>query len=211
MEHYYSERAGEYDAIYGKPERQEDITLLSHHLIDLLKEKTILELACGTGFWTRFLAPVAKSITITDYSKEMLAIARNRLNNFKHIEIVRDDIFTLANIRGEFNAGLAAFWWSHVEKAKINTFLEAFHARLLPGSIVVFADNIYVDGSSTSVSRTDAVGNTYQIRRLSDGRRFEILKNFTTEQEFRDNAEKHGKNIHYKSFTYFWCGWYETQ
>lgn len=33
-------------------------------------------------------------------------------------------------------------------------------------------------GSSTPISRTDAAGNTCQLRMLSDGRRCEGLKNF---------------------------------
>ena len=93
---YYAERATEYDAIYHKPERQEDIKLLSKLLSDLLQERRILEVACGTGFWTRYLATRSKTITATDYNETVLAIARDRLVNLNNVQVQQADAFSLA-------------------------------------------------------------------------------------------------------------------
>ena len=46
---YYAKRAREYDKVYEKPERQSDIAELRSMLCDLLKERWVLEVACGTG------------------------------------------------------------------------------------------------------------------------------------------------------------------
>jgi len=43
---YYAKRASEYDNIYNKPERQNDIKSLSEYLIDLLKRKIFSKLPC---------------------------------------------------------------------------------------------------------------------------------------------------------------------
>jgi type I site-specific restriction-modification system R (restriction) subunit len=40
---YYAKRAWEYDNIYSKPERQNDIKSLSELLTNLLKRKSVLE------------------------------------------------------------------------------------------------------------------------------------------------------------------------
>ena len=50
---YYRLRAAEYDNVYAKPERQDDIAALGERLSELLAGCRILELAAGTGFWTQ--------------------------------------------------------------------------------------------------------------------------------------------------------------
>jgi hypothetical protein len=46
--------------------------------------------------------------------------------------------------------------------------------RICPGGLIVAIDNRYVPGSRTPIARTDAQGNTYQLRRLADGSRHEV-------------------------------------
>ncbi len=206
---YYADRASEYDAIYSKPERQSDIELLANFFSEFLKNKNVLEVACGTGYWTRYYGPKTLLTTAIDCNNKVLSIARNRLDAYHNIRIVNADAFSLHNIFGNFNSGIAAFWWSHIEKTKIGGFLETFHAKLAPGSLIVMADNNYVEGSNTHISRTDSNGNSYQLRRLKNGRIYEILKNFPSEAEFMSTVEAYGKNIQFKKLTYFWYGVYE--
>jgi len=205
---YYADRASEYDAIYAKPERWDDIEILSSFLTEQLSNRRVLEIACGTGFWTQFFGPYTLSTTATDYNEEVLAIARGRLDAHDNIHVERSDAYSLDNISGEFDAGIAAFWWSHLEKAKIDSFLHTFHAKLLAGSLVVMTDNIYVEGSSTPFLRIDDDGNSYQLRQLKNGRTYEILKNSPSEIEFRKQIAPYGANIQFRKFTYFWCACY---
>jgi SAM-dependent methyltransferase len=205
---YYAKRAVEYDAIYSKPERQEDIKILSSILTEQLSNKSVLEVACGTGYWTQFYGPRTDSTLAADYNKEVLSIARERLNAHSNIRVEQSDAYSLENISGDFNAGIAAFWWSHLQKSEAASFLDTFHSRLSPDSLVMLVDNIYVEGSSTSVSRIDSEGNSYQIRRLKDGSRYEVLKNFPSEAEFRRQVAPYGENIQFRKLTYFWVGCY---
>ena len=208
---YYAERASEYDKIYLKPERREELDILSSEIAQSLAKRKVLEIACGTGYWTQFVAPNCVSIVATDYNTEVLDIAKERLNNFKNISFTKSDAFKLNNLDQEFNSALAGFWWSHLKKAEISNFLNVLHSKLLPGSIVVIADNNYVEGSSTPISREDQEGNTYQIRRLDNGSEQEILKNFTTEQSFFQSVSPFSDNIGFKSLKYFWYAWYVTK
>ncbi len=208
---YYAERASEYDKIYLKPERQEELGILSSELAQLLAKRKVLEVACGTGYWTQFVAPNCVSITATDYNTEVLDIAKERLNNFNNISFKKSDAFKLNNLDQDFNGALAGFWWSHLKKVQISNFLSVLHSKLLPGSIVVIADNNYVEGSSTPISREDQEGNTYQIRRLDNGSEQEILKNFTNEQSFFQSVLPFSDNTGFMSLKYFWYGWYVTK
>src|SRR3954468_16065949 len=75
---YYSKRAAEYEAIYQKPERQSDLRELEHLLQEDLRGRDILEIACGTGYWTERVAPIANSIFALDINESVLQIAREK-------------------------------------------------------------------------------------------------------------------------------------
>ena len=49
---YYATIAQQYERVYDKPERQEDLEVLRDKVADVLEGHTVLELACGTGYWT---------------------------------------------------------------------------------------------------------------------------------------------------------------
>jgi ubiquinone/menaquinone biosynthesis C-methylase UbiE len=69
---YYSKRAREYERVYQKPERQADLGWLRATLRRELAGHRVLELACGTGYWTDAIAGTAASIHATDASTEVL-------------------------------------------------------------------------------------------------------------------------------------------
>ena len=206
---YYAERAAQYDRVYAKRERQPDIGRLAERLVRALARAAVLEVACGTGFWTQFFAPAARSVRATDCNDAVLRLAAARLAHRPNVAIEHADAYALAGVDGLFDAGFAGFLWSHVEKARLGGFLDGFHRKIEPGGRVVFADNLYVHGSSTPISRTDADGNTYQWRYLDDGQSFEVLKNFPTEAEFRHAVGDRGRNVWFERFDFFWCAGYE--
>ena len=49
---YYKKRGKEYENIYLKPERQNDILKASIILQDIFTDKNIFEIVCGKGYWT---------------------------------------------------------------------------------------------------------------------------------------------------------------
>lgn len=201
---YYAKRAPEYERIYQKPERQADLFALRDFVAWTFAGRDVLEIACGTGHWTEGLANTARSITATDINEEVLAIARGKQIDSGKVSFQREDAFRSESIVGKFNAALAAFWWSHLTRADVRRFLAVLHRRLQPGSLVVFIDNIYVEGSSTPISRRDEEGNTYQMRSLDDGSTTEVLKNFPTEDEITAALAESADNIFIDRLTYYW-------
>ena len=67
---YYARRANEYERIYQKPERQTDLASLRKLFRQALAKHDVLEIACGTGYWTQIIAETAKSITATDINSD---------------------------------------------------------------------------------------------------------------------------------------------
>ncbi len=56
---YYAKRASEYERIYEKPERQNDLEILRNLFRKTLAGRNVLEIACGTGYWTQVVAQTA--------------------------------------------------------------------------------------------------------------------------------------------------------
>ncbi|HET8745814.1 MAG TPA: methyltransferase domain-containing protein [Ramlibacter sp.] len=210
MHDYYAARAPEYDRIYLKPERQADLRRIEAWLPTLFAGRSVLEIACGTGYWTRFIAPVATRVLAIDAAPETLQIARGRVPGGE-VEFAAGDAYALAPQAQGFEAAFAGFWFSHVPKSRIPAFLAGLHAALVPGARVVFLDNLYVEGSSTPVSERDAEGNTYQVRTLQDGSTHRVLKNFPDEAELRAGTQGFARELRYHAWEYYWALEYVAQ
>jgi demethylmenaquinone methyltransferase/2-methoxy-6-polyprenyl-1,4-benzoquinol methylase len=201
---YYARRAHEYERIYDKPERQADLASLRESIPSLLDGRDVLEVACGTGYWTQPVAMRAASVLATDVNEEVLELARRKSYPRDNVAFELLDIYSEGDLPRRFNAGLAAFWWSHVPRQSYGRFIEHFHRRLQSGAIVVFLDNRYVQGSSTPLSRTDEHGNTYQTRTLDDGTSHEVLKNIPDESELAGALGNSARALEYVELDYFW-------
>ncbi len=201
---YYARRAREYERLYEKPERQADLRSLKDLCAQTLAGHTVLEIACGTGFWTQTAAQTAKAITATDLNREMLQLAEAK-SYACPVAFRQVDAFRLEELpAGDFTAGLAMAWWSHLRKSELQRFLAGYHRRLQPGALLFFMDNRFVAGSNTPISRTDEEGNTYQWRRLADGSEHEILKNFPSEAEVQKVLAGTATDIRWTELPYYW-------
>ncbi len=210
MKHYYARRAGEYESIYHKPERQHDLRLLESRIAEQFAGCNVLEIACGTGYWTQYASRTARSITATDINPEVIAIAKTKTYGVvPHFLIA--DAYTPQDIAGTFDALLSAFWWSHVPKQQLAEFLGNLHKRLPPGSLMVFMDNRYVEGSSTSPAITDESGDTFQSRILKDGTTHRVLKNFPSSEEIKNALARCAEDIQVTELEYYWLATCRTK
>jgi ubiquinone/menaquinone biosynthesis C-methylase UbiE len=207
---YYAARAAEYDAIYRKPERQLDLAQMRRIVAEFARGRRVLEVACGTGYWTQVIADTAEGALASDIGEEVLALARARLQH-RAVRFQQGDAFDLEFVAGLFDAAFAGFWWSHVPVDRLPSFLARLHRCLQSGAHVFFLDNRYVEGNSTAIARTDRDGNTYQRRSLSNGASYEILKNFPTHGEIeRHLVTANAKAIEIVQLEYYWYARYQV-
>ena len=202
---YYARRSGEYERIYHRPERQADLRVLEGIVRSRFSGGSVLEVASGTGYWTEQIARGgAARVVAVDSTEEVLDIAAHKRYGACDVEFVCDDAYSLGRIDESFRFGFAGFWWSHVPVARIESFLTVFHTKFEPGARVLFLDNCYVEGNSTPISRRDAAGDTWQIRKLDDGSRFEVRKNFPTDDEIRSALSPFSDAVEVQRLTYYW-------
>ncbi len=182
MATYYAQRAATYERVYFKPERQPDLRAMESWLTAQFVDRRVLEVACGTGWWTPHGARQAKAWLATDLNPQTMAVARRKPLP-ACVQLAEVDAYSFEQIQGQtFDAAFAGCWWSHVPLARLRPWLDLLHQRLESGARVVMLDNSYVQTSSTPLSRSDADGNTFQNRTLDDGSVHEVLKNFPTRE-----------------------------
>lgn len=202
---YYSRRAAEYDRIYERPERREDLSALRSRAETFARGRRVLEIACGTGYWTELLARSALSVTAFDLASTMLGRAEERLAGAHGVRLLRANAFGLEEIPGTFDAAFAGFFWSHVPLARLDGFLAGLHRRMEPGSRILFLDNRFVEGNSTRIAGRDREGNTYQKRSLDDGSEHLVQKNFPDAATLAAAVGRAGSEITVTELKYYWC------
>jgi len=164
---YYDARAPEYDDWYygqgqfvgrARPRWKEELAALEAALRSLPPART-LDVACGTGYLTRWLPG---DVTALDQSDGMLAEARARL---PHAKLVRADALEpLPFADRAFERVFTAHFYGHLEPVERERFLT--EARRLAPELVV------VDSAGT--------GEEWQERTLNDGTQWRVYKRWFT-------------------------------
>ena len=204
MRAYYAQRATYYERVYFKPERQADLRALEAALPAAFAGRRVLEVACGTGWWTPHGARDARSWLATDINPETLAVARTKPLP-ACVQLALADAYTLAELGAQtFDGAFAGCWWSHVPLQRLPAWLGTLHARLQTGAVVVLLDNRYVQTSNLPITRRDDQGNTYQRRTLDDGSVHEVLKNFPTRDQTCAALGGRARDPQWTAYAHYW-------
>ena len=202
---YYAQRAAYYDRVYFKPERQADLRRMEAWVAGHFNGRRVLEIACGTGWWTAHGAARAAHWRATDLNPETMAVARQKPLSTGTVQFQTVDAYSLTELQGDsFDAAFAGCWWSHVALQQLPSWLATLHDRLDDGATVVMLDNRFVAGSSTPISRRDAEGNSYQQRALDDGSSQEVLKNFPTAEQAFAVLGPRAREPQWVAFEHYW-------
>lgn len=211
MRAYYAQRASVYERVYHKPERQAELRAMEAWLPTAFAGRHVLEVACGTGWWTPHGARDAASWLATDVNPETMAFARAKAMPAQ-VRFAVVDAYRFVELGAQqFDGAFAGFWWSHVPLRRLPAWLQSLHQRLARGARVVLLDNRYVEGSSTPIARRDADGNTYQGRTLDDGSVHEVLKNFPERDQACAALGARARNAQWIEHPHYWILSYELE
>ena len=200
---YYSERAKEYENIYLKPERKDDLQKVTKILQDIFRNKSIIEIACGTGYWTERIAQTAKSIYAIDINDSVLEIAGSKTYPQNNVIFENADFYKLSPAQPYENL-FGGFILSHIKLQEMNNFIKVISKFVIPGGTLILLDNNYVEGSSTPILYADEAGNTYQKRKLKDGSEHIIVKNFLTRNYLLKLLKNRFTDIEFINLKYYW-------
>src|ERR1700756_576775 len=185
---YYRARASEYDKWWLREGRFDrgteanarwftETTELERVLERFHPRGDVLELACGTGLWTRRLVAHATHVTAVDAAPEVLAINRARVGD-PTVTYIKADLFEWTPDPESCDVCVFTFWLSHVPADRFPPFWDRVSTALRPGGRAFFIDSARTENSTAADHRLPDEGQPTMTRRLDDGREFQIVKRF---------------------------------
>jgi 2-polyprenyl-3-methyl-5-hydroxy-6-metoxy-1,4-benzoquinol methylase len=124
MIEYYKKRAKEYDLVYQKEERQKDLLFLSDYLKNAFLGLDVLDVGCGTGYWSEKIATTAHSIHGIDINITVLDIAKSRNYHSTPFSFQELSYHDLNKIPQRFSGISCGFVWSHIYKNDHTLFID---------------------------------------------------------------------------------------
>ena len=168
MKAYYEARAREYDdwiegvGVYAdrvRPGWQEELTALRAAL-EALRPAPTLDVACGSGYFTRFLPG---PVVALDQSPAMIEVARER---GVAVDYVVADALALPFEDGSFERVFTGHFYGHLQRDERARFLA--EARRVAPELVVL----------DSAWRDELPREEWQERLLTDGSRWQVYKRY---------------------------------
>lgn len=184
---YYRARAPEYEQWWDRAGQYElpaevrdewaaEVASLGQILERAELSGSVLELACGTGLWTRELAqqPGITRVTAVDAAAETIELNRDRLPaDGCPVTFEQADLFSWEPTE-RYEVVFFSFWLTHVPPERFDAFWGLVDRCLKPGGRFLLFDNA---GPQFITDVTDEPRDaTTTRRRLSDGREFDIVK-----------------------------------
>jgi ubiquinone/menaquinone biosynthesis C-methylase UbiE len=181
---YYSARAREYENIYHRddPVRQAELAKLGTELDYAVTSKSVIELACGTGYWTERIDRVTTSVLAVDASTEMLEMAGTKKLS-QNVEFLQKDVLKIGYLNRHFDAAVANFWISHVPLDLLPDHIQDIANLLRAEGVLFIADNVYQPGVGGEFTGSEGELDTYKVRTNSDGSTWKVLKNYHTRSQ----------------------------
>jgi len=220
---YYRARAPEYDQWWfrrGRYDLGEDFNRLWVREIQEVRDALarfdpagdVLDIAAGTGIWTVELARYARRITAIDSSAEALRICRSKLlETTVPTEFVEADLFQWRPDR-PYDVVFFSFWLTHVPEAHFNRFWKLVEGSLAPGGRFFLIDNappvqeiearfprVGVDARTSEADVRAGIS----VRRLNDGRTFQIVKKYRPPADLEKWLTELGWNAEIHKTEYF--------
>lgn len=177
---------------------------------EIFAGKQVVEIACGTGYWTDKIAQTAASVFATDINEAVIEVAKKKALPSKQVSFGIADIYHFPETQ-KYEALFGGFIWSHILLQDLDKFLTTANKLVSPGGTVVFMDNTFVEGSNHPITKIDEHGNSFQTRKLEDGSTHLVLKNFPTELFLRHKLKDISGELRFFNLTYFWIICYSAK
>jgi SAM-dependent methyltransferase len=190
---YYDDRAPEYEELWYRRGRHDGgaefnaawftETAIAESAVDAWATSgSVLEIGCGSGLWTRRLAPPAGRYVAVDASPRMLELNRARIGPSR-VEYVLADAFAWSPGPGDrFDLVFLGFFLSHIPPRWFGRWWRRAETWLTPRGRVAFVDDAAGPDRPYSGDRPDR-GPEYAHRRRLGDEEYTIVKVFYAPEE----------------------------
>ena len=198
---YYRARAGEYDEWFyrvGRYDRDDELNYRwfseASSVMNVLLQQgpfaEVLELACGTGIWTRELLNISQHITALDASQEVLELNREKVQSEK-VEYQQQDLFAWQP-NHQYDLVFFSFWLSHVPPELVDEFLAKVYRATKAGGQIFMVDSLEEPTSTSKDWPLKEDEQVYRTRKLNNGQIYQIVKVFYKPEELQAKLATQG-------------------
>jgi 2-polyprenyl-3-methyl-5-hydroxy-6-metoxy-1,4-benzoquinol methylase len=192
---YYDSHASEYDDAFMRRGRWDygpalnarwlaEWNQIRLRVLDYLSDasqKTALDVACGTGYWTKILADAGLSVTAVDAAPAMIKIAQQRVAQAE-VRFEVADVLQFSPTQ-KYDLVMLGCWLSHVPRALAAGFLTRVANWITSSGLLIVIDHTSdVESFAVGTELPDFQGDVVS-RTTSDGRSFCIPKVFYSLEE----------------------------
>lgn len=117
----------------GQLRRQRRVDMLTK---DITRGMTVLELGCGVGYFTEFLAKSGANITANDISPDLLEVARKRVTA-ENVAFKIENAYDLSYKEQQFDAIIGSSVLHHLD---VDKALKECYRVLKPGGFICFTE-----------------------------------------------------------------------
>jgi hypothetical protein len=159
--------------------RAQELEQVRAELARLTAGHKVLELGCGSGGAGEAMVPGSTCVVATGPTD-------------------------LPEQLGGFSAVFMGFGWSRLLRDEQEPFLKQLRARMGKDVLLVLLDEAYVEGSSPTIARTDAQGNTWHVASTPEGGQVELPRSYPTDSTLRKRLAHAVREIRIQRGDYHW-------
>jgi len=172
---------------------------------EYLAGRRVMEIAAGTGQWTRYLVRTARFVQASDVTERALSRLEKVVRHAQEIptgrfEVVRLDAYRPDEAPGEFDAALIVNFFQHIPRQQHDDFITRLHRRLPSGGRVLLAINHLSPRSRARLFSNPGDPNLWEPRQTFDGRPADIIDNVFSEPDLRELFGPYAREFN------FFCG-----
>ncbi|HMR96505.1 MAG TPA: class I SAM-dependent methyltransferase [Microthrixaceae bacterium] len=207
---YYRHGAAQYDAANRSLLNADDADGRSRregraHATEALavaKDRSVLEIAGGTGVYTEMLAQIAGDLTVVDASPESLDINRQATAGAPvAVRYIESDIFDWTPT-DHYEVVAFAFWLSHVPTDAFERFWSLVDRCLTKDGTVVIIDagepaHAASQEDNVNFFSEDRVDESTSVRYLQDGTAYRIVRVLWNREQLADELARLGWTVEF--------------
>ncbi len=200
MRRYYEAWAPKYDDFYkglGRYAEQKykadrrDVLMIEEAAIRFA-QGWILDLACGSGFFTKHLASFGTDVVALDYSWAMLDLNVKTLKEVSlFVKYVRGDAFFLPFKDAVFDRCFLGYLLSHIPSEEMAGFFADLRRVLKPHARILIADDAWTERNMEQCPNKVGI----QERTLADASYYRVYKHYYEATELGSLLSNYGLGL----------------
>ena len=141
------------------------------HTLNLQKTDTVLDIGGASGWISLWILPFVKSVTMFDYSEEMIIKAQKQVAGFDNITVFQDDILSMTKVNGKFNKVLVGSVLQYLDSMdEVKTAMQNTYNVMVHGGICLCTHNPDTQRKEAHLKTYEGMENVDEALKIEEER-----------------------------------------